>query len=157
VFKINKTKYKSIISELPHLICDLEYEVTILSNASALLNEHLDIINWVGFYLLKDNKLILGPFQGKPACTTIPLNKGVCGACATNEATIIVDNVHEFKGHIACDSASNSEICIPIFKVNKFYGLLDIDSPIINRFNNEDKTYLEAVVKIIEKALISAK
>lgn len=154
---MNKTNYKSILEELPFLIEGLSYDISILSNASALLNMHMDNINWVGFYLLKDNQLILGPFQGKPACSIIPLNKGVCGACASSNSTILVDNVHEFKGHIACDSASNSEICIPILKDNKFYGLLDIDSPIIARFNDFDKENLENAVKIIEKALISSK
>lgn len=154
---MNKTNYKSILEELPFLIDGLSYDISILSNASALLNVHMDNINWVGFYLLKDNQLILGPFQGKPACTIIPLNKGVCGACASSNSTILVENVHEFKGHIACDSASNSEICIPIHKDNKFYGLLDIDSPIIGRFNDFDKENLENAVKIIEKALISSK
>lgn len=154
---MNKTNYKSILEELPFLIEGLNYDISILSNASALLNMHMDNINWVGFYLLKDNQLILGPFQGKPACSIIPLNKGVCGACASSNSTVLVDNVHEFKGHIACDSASNSEICIPILKDNKFYGLLDIDSPIIARFNDFDKENLENAVKIIEKALISSK
>lgn len=150
---MKETNYNILNLSMEALIGDLKHEISILSNASALLNMHMDEINWVGFYLLNNNELILGPFQGKPACTNIPLNKGVCGACATNEKTIIVANVHEFKGHIACDSASNSEICIPIFKNNKFYGLLDIDSPIFNRFNENDKIGLEKAVKIIEKAI----
>lgn len=154
---MNNTNYDSILKELPYLIEGLNYDISILSNTSALINSHMDNINWVGFYLLKDNQLILGPFQGKPACTIIPLNKGVCGACASTNSTIVVENVHEFKGHIACDSASNSEICIPICKNNEFYGLLDIDSPIIGRFTNDDKENLEKVVKILEKALISSK
>lgn len=154
---MNNTNYDSILKELPYLIEGLNYDISILSNASALINSHMDNINWVGFYLLKDNQLILGPFQGKPACTIIPLNKGVCGACASTNSTIVVENVHEFKGHIACDSASNSEICIPICKNNEFYGLLDIDSPIIGRFTDYDKKNLEKVVEILEKALISSK
>lgn len=146
-----------MINELKYLISELKYDVSILSNASALLNMHLKDINWVGFYIARDNQLILGPFQGKPACVVIPYNKGVCGACATKLETIVVDNVHNFKGHIACDSASNSEICVPIFKNNKFYGLLDIDSPIFNRFNIEDKLILENACKIIEEALSKSK
>ena len=152
---MKEINYNLLNSSMESLIGDLKHEISILSNASALINMHMDEINWVGFYLLNNNELILGPFQGKPACTNIPLNKGVCGACATSEKTIIVDNVHEFKGHIACDSASNSEICIPIFKNTKFYGLLDIDSPIFNRFNDNDKQGLEKTVNIIEKAINS--
>ena len=97
--------------------------------------------------------LLLGPFQGKVACTKIPFNKGVCGKCATTLETILVPNVHEFPGHIACDSASNSEICIPIIINNKFYGLLDIDSPIINRFSVIDKSNLEKLTQIITNEL----
>lgn len=152
---MKEINYNLLNSSMEALIGDLKHEISILSNASALINMHMDEINWVGFYLLNNNELILGPFQGKPACTNIPLNKGVCGACATFEKTIIVDNVHEFKGHIACDSASNSEICVPIFKNNKIYGLLDIDSPIFNRFNDNDKQGLEKTVNIIEKAINS--
>lgn len=152
---MKEINYNLLNSSMEALIGDLKHEISILSNASALINMHMDEINWVGFYLLNNNELILGPFQGKPACTNIPLNKGVCGACATSEKTIIVDNVHEFKGHIACDSASNSEICIPIFKNKKFYGLLDIDSPTFNRFNENDKQGLEKTVNIIEKAINS--
>lgn len=147
------TNYNELKNVLKSLIADSKYEVTLLSNVSALLNDYLENINWVGFYLLKDNQLILGPFQGHPACTIIPLNRGVCGKCATDKKTIVVKNVHEFKTHIACDSASNSEICVPIFKNNEFYGLLDIDSPIFERFNDEDKENLEEIVKIIENVL----
>ena len=146
-------KYNEILQILPSLIKDNTYDITILANTSALLYEKLDNLNWVGFYLNKNETLLLGPFQGKVACTKIPFNKGVCGKCATTKETILVPNVHEFKGHIACDSASNSEICVPIIINNKFYGLLDIDSPLINRFNNTDKTNLEEIVKIITNEL----
>lgn len=148
-----ETNYKELLEGLESLIYGIDYDITILSNASAILNEYLDDINWVGFYLFKDNTLKLGPFQGKVACMVIPLNKGVCGACATNKETIVVKNVHEFKGHIACDSRSKSEICVPIMINNTFYGLLDIDSPIENRFSSVDKENLEKVVVIIEKEL----
>ena len=147
-YKLMNAQLEALIEDVPHLISNM-------ANASALLYQTLEDINWAGFYLMQEDILVLGPFQGKPACTNIPLNKGVCGACATSEKTIIVDNVHEFKGHIACDSASNSEICIPIFKNTKFYGLLDIDSPIFNRFNENDKQGLEKTVNIIEKAINS--
>ena len=150
-----KQKYEELLMQLEALITGIDYDITILSNASALLNEYLENINWVGFYLLKDNILKLGPFQGKVACMMIPLNKGVCGYCATTKETIIVKDVHEFKGHIACDSRSLSEICVPIIINNELYGLLDIDSPITNRFSDLDKEYLEKATKIIEKALTS--
>jgi len=145
------------LESLNALIAGNEFKVTILSNASAYLNECLDNINWVGFYILNDNYLYLGPFQGKPACINIPVGKGVCGNTIKERKTIVVDNVLEYKGHIACDSSSRSEICVPIYINNKIYGLLDIDSPNFNRFNESDKEILEKSVKIIENALISAK
>lgn len=145
------------LESLNALIAGNEFKVTILSNASAYLNECLDNINWVGFYILNDNYLYLGPFQGKPACINIPVGKGVCGNTIKEGKTIVVDNVLEYKGHIACDSASRSEICVPIYINNKIYGLLDIDSPNFNRFSESDKEILEKSVKIIENALISAK
>ena len=151
------TNYNELKMVLKPLIEQNKFEITILSNASALLNDYLEDINWVGFYLFNNNELILGPFQGHPACTNIPLNKGVCGKCATDKKTILVKNVHEFPTHIACDSASNSEICVPIFKNNNFYGLLDIDSPSLNRFNEVDQENLEQVVKIIEDVLNNTK
>ena len=145
--------YEMILNTLPSLLDGIDYDVTLLSNASALFNDYMDEINWVGFYLFKDGVLKLGPFQGHVACMVIPLNRGVCGACATKKETIIVKDVHEFKGHIACDSRSKSEICVPIMINNTFYGLLDIDSPIENRFSSVDKENLEKVVAIIEKEL----
>ena len=145
------------LESLNALIAGNEFKITILSNASAYLNECLDNINWVGFYILNDNYLYLGPFQGKPACINIPVGKGVCGNTIKEGKTIVVDNVLEYKGHIACDSASRSEICVPIYINNKMYGLLDIDSPNFNRFSESDKEILEKSVKIIENALISAK
>ena len=151
------TNYEELKMVLKPLIEQNEYEMTILSNTSALLNDYLEKINWVGFYLFKGNELILGPFQGHPACTNIPLNKGVCGKCATDQKTIVVKNVHEFPTHIACDSASNSEICVPIFKNGEFYGLLDIDSPFLNRFDEIDQLNLEEIVKIIEDVLNNTK
>ncbi len=147
------TNYKELTTIIPALIEEDLHDISVLSNISAILNEYMSDINWVGFYLNKNNKLLLGPFQGKVACTTIPFNRGVCGACATSNSTIIVPNVHEFPGHIACDSASLSEICVPINVKGEFYGLLDIDAPITNRFTNDDKIYLEKIVSIIENKL----
>ena len=126
------------------------YKIANLANASALLWQALDGINWVGFYLIEDGKLILGPFQGKPACIEIEIGRGVCGAAVRDAETKLVPNVHEFEGHIACDSASNSEIVIPIFKNGDVVGVLDIDSPHYSRFDENDRAGLEKTVKIIE-------
>ena len=145
------------LNVLKALLDDNKYRISVLSNASAYLNESLDNINWVGFYLLDKDTLYLGPFQGKPACILIPVGKGVCGNTIAEGKTIVVDNVLEYKGHIACDSNSRSEICIPIYINNNIYGLLDIDSPIFNRFDENLKDILEKCVKIIENALINAK
>ena len=147
------TNYNELITIIPELIKDDIHDISVLANISAILNEYIENINWVGFYLNKNNTLLLGPFQGKVACTTIPFNKGVCGACATSNQTIVVPDVHKFPGHIACDSASLSEICIPININGTFYGLLDIDSPITNRFNDIDKVNLEQIIKLIENKL----
>lgn len=119
-------------------------QVTVLANASALLNQFLDRINWVGFYMTEnDNSLILGPFQGLPACTYIPFGKGVCGTAASTQTTQRIDDVHQFPGHIACDAASNSEIVIPLIKNGKTIGVLDIDSPEFSRFTETDQQGLE--------------
>ena len=115
--------------------------VSNLSNVSSILNE-MDNINWVGFYLVGKDYLYLGPFQGPSACTIIPFDKGVCGASFSKKETIIVDNVNEFKGHIACSSLSKSEIVVPIIKSEEVVGLIDIDSPIYSRFNEDDKKML---------------
>ena len=121
-----------------------------LSNASALLNT-LPNINWCGFYLLSGDRLFLGPFQGDVACTIIPLDKGVCGYAASNKVTTIVDDVSKFKGHIACSSLSKSEIVVPIIKDNQVKGVIDIDSPIYNRFTEEDAKTLEEIADILKE------
>ncbi len=119
-----------------------------LSNASAVLNQ-LENINWCGFYIKQNDELYLGPFQGDVACTRIPLSKGVCGAAAREAKTLIVPNVNEFPGHIACSSLSKSEIVTPIIKDNDVKAVIDIDSPIYNRFNESDKELLEEIAKIL--------
>lgn len=136
----------AIIEDVPHLISNL-------SNTSALINQELDNINWVGFYLMENGKLVLGPFQGKVACIEIEVGKGVCGTAVLKDETILVKDVHEFDGHIACDKESESEIVIPIHKDGKVWGVLDIDSPIKNRFGQAEKEALEAVVKTLETSL----
>jgi GAF domain-containing protein len=120
-----------------------------LSNMSALLNGALSDINWVGFYLMTDGDLLLGPFQGKPACIRIPVGKGVCGTAAAQNRTQLVEDVHKFPGHIACDSASNSEIVVPIRVNGTIVGVLDIDSPRFSRFDTQDKQGLEEMVDML--------
>ena len=143
----------SIIKSYSSLIENTNYKTSILSNTSSFLNMILEDINWVGFYLFVDNSLILGPFQGNTACTVISLDKGVCGAAARTLSTQRVENVHEFPGHIACDGATNSEIVVPILKDDELIGVLDIDSPRLNRFNEIDQKYLEQFVQIIVETI----
>ncbi len=123
-----------------------------LANTSALLYLHLENVNWVGFYLLKEGELVLGPFQGKPACIRIEVGSGVCGTAVKEKKTIIVDNVDQFNGHIACDTASKSEIVIPLIKNGEIIGVLDIDSPLQNNFNEVDRIYLEKMARYLIKA-----
>ena len=123
--------------------------VTNLANLSAIIMEEIKDLNWVGFYLYDGEKLYLGPFQGKSAVTLIDMGKGVCGTSALKRETIVVKNVHEFEGHIACDCNSNSEIVIPIIKNDQLFGVLDIDSPVINRFDENLRKDLENLVKLL--------
>lgn len=129
------------------------HKIADLANAAALIYNALDDLNWAGFYLKEGDILVLGPFQGKPACIEIPMGRGVCGTAAMNNETLVVKNVHEFAGHIACDSASNSEIVIPLRVNGEVVGVLDIDSPSFERFDEKDKAGLEELAKIIEKVL----
>jgi len=125
-----------------------------LANVSSLINLALDDINWAGFYIMKDGELVLGPFQGKPACIRIKVGSGVCGTAVAEDKTQLVKDVHEFPGHIACDSASNSEIVVPIHNPDgTVFGVLDIDSPLFGRFTEKDRSGLEAVVKALEEIL----
>jgi L-methionine (R)-S-oxide reductase len=120
-----------------------------LANTSALLWQYLPDINWTGFYLFKSGELVLGPFQGKPACVRIAMGRGVCGAAAQRRQSIVVPNVHEFDGHIACDSASNSEIVVPLIRNSELLGVLDIDSPLLARFDDEDRRGLERIAQLL--------
>ena len=142
--------YKEICLMMQSLAEGVPYTMTNLANASALLNEKLSDINWVGFYTMKNGQLVLGPFQGKVACTIIPLGKGVCGNAAAQDRTLVVPDVHAFPGHIACDSASNSEIVIPMHRNGEVFGVLDIDSPVLGRFTEKDREGLEAFVRVLE-------
>jgi len=142
--------YELVKKQLHALLHDEPNQIANLSNASALLNQFLDRINWVGFYLMDTNReLVLGPFQGLPACVRIPLGKGVCGTAALNKQTIRVEDVHQFPGHIACDAASQSEIVIPLIKGDQLIGVLDIDSPEKNRFDGLDQEKLEEFVNVL--------
>ena len=148
-----ESKYELMIKQMKSLAESSNNFIPVLSNVSALIYDGLDNLNWAGFYLVKDGNLLLGPFQGKVACVNIEKGKGVCGTAYALDETQLVDNVHEFPGHIACDSASNSEIVIPIHHNNKVVGVLDIDSPLLNRFTNEDKSGLEKLVEELEKII----
>ena len=141
--------YLLVKKQLAALLDGEPNHIANLSNASALLNQFLDRINWVGFYLLEDDELVLGPFQGLPACVRIPLGRGVCGTAARQMKTIRVEDVHQFPGHIACDAASQSEIVIPLIKDGSLIGVLDIDSPEKNRFDQLDEKELEDFTKIL--------
>lgn len=144
--------YAQITRELRSLIAGEADFIANLANAAALLFHSLPDLNWAGFYLLKDGGLIVGPFQGKPACVRIALGKGVCGTAAQRRTTIIVPDVHAFPGHIACDAASNSEIVVPMIAHGALLGVLDIDSPSLARFDEEDQAGLEEVVAVLTTA-----
>lgn len=145
--------YRQLNNKLTALIEGEPDVIANLANAAALLFADLEDINWAGFYLVKRGELVLGPFQGKPACIRIAIGKGVCGTAAARRESIIVPNVHQFPGHIACDVKSQSEIVIPIIIADQVVGVLDIDSPILERFDEEDQSGLESFVSILEKAI----
>jgi L-methionine (R)-S-oxide reductase len=155
VFKVEtysssrEKNYDLLIKQLKALVEDEKNAIANFSNASALLNQFLDRVNWVGFYLMEDGELVLGPFQGLPACVRIPLGKGVCGTAASKQETLRVEEVHAFPGHIACDAASQSEIVVPIVKDGTVIGVLDIDSPEKNRFDELDQLKLEEFVEVL--------
>lgn len=143
--------YNMLSKQLDALLTGETNTIANLSNASALLNQFFNQINWVGFYLMEDGELVLGPFQGLPACVRIPLSRGVCGAAASNRETVIVPDVHAYPGHIACDAASQSEIVVPIVKDGELVGVLDIDSPIKDRFSEQDAEGLEQFIQVLVK------
>ena len=147
------TDYNVLNAQLRALIEGVPHSIANLANASALLYQNLDRLNWAGFYLLEGETLVLGPFQGKPACIEIPLGKGVCGTAARENKTQRVDDVHRFPGHIACDSASRSELVIPLHQNGAVVGVLDIDSPEPARFSPEDQTGLEEFAQILEQEI----
>ena len=150
---MKQTNYETVAAQLAALTDGIPYETANLANTSALLWQEMEGINWVGFYKMTDGALVLGPFQGKPACIRIPVGRGVCGTAVAEDAIQLVYNVHDFPGHIACDSASNSEIVLPIHKNGEIWGVLDIDSPEIGRFTEYDKAGLEKIVEVLEVRL----
>ncbi len=153
-FRDKDADYASLSGELDGLLKGERDLVANAANTSALLFDALPNINWVGFYFLRANdELIVGPFQGKPACVRIPLGKGVCGTAAAARKTLVVPDVHEFPGHIACDAASQSEIVIPLMKEDVLLGVLDIDSPVIGRFDESDRRGLERLTAIFIRSL----
>ena len=145
--------YEDLFQRIRALTEDVPYLTANLANTSALLWEMLPDLNWAGFYQLTDEALVLGPFQGRPACIRIPVGKGVCGGAGKEGKTWRVETVHAFPGHIACDSASNSEIVIPLWKMGKIWGVLDLDSPLFGRFSEEDQRGLENAARAIEAFL----
>ena len=147
------TDYNLVAQQLAALTDGIPYEVANLANASALLWQEMPEINWVGFYKMIDGALVLGPFQGKTACIQIPVGRGVCGTAVAEDKVQLVYDVHDFPGHIACDCASNSEIVLPIHVKGEIWGVLDIDSPHIGRFTEEDRDGLLKVVEVLEKML----
>lgn len=153
IYPENKEElYKLLTAQLKAMLEGENDTIANLSNTSALLNGALTQINWVGFYLMKKGSLILGPFQGKLACIHIPVGKGVCGTAVKEGKLQLVGDVHQFPGHIACDSATNSEIVIPMSKGNQVLGVLDIDSPVLNRFDEVDAYYLQNMVTLLENS-----
>ena len=144
------TDYNILNGQLRRITQGVPHRIANLANASALLFNTLEEVNWSGFYIIAGDKLVLGPFQGKTACIEIPVGRGVCGGAVAQNKTLVIGNVHKFDGHIACDSNSLSEIVVPIRKDGKIVGVLDIDSPIENRFSEADRIGLEQFVRIIE-------
>ena len=149
----HSVNYPLLRAQLAALVEGIPYETANLANAAALLWQELPDINWAGFYKMEDGALILGPFQGKPACVRIPVGKGVCGTAVATDETQLVHDVHQFPGHIACDCASNSEIVVPIHVNGQIWGVLDIDSPYIGRFTEADQAGLEQFVHTLESVL----
>ena len=147
------TDYGLMVQQAEALLREDGWYVAAMSNLSALVMENMEELNWAGFYLRRENGLTVGPFQGKPACIHIPMGKGVCGTAAERDETVVVPDVHAFPGHIACDGASRSEIVIPLHAEGKVVGVMDLDSPVMDRFSQQDREGLEALVKCVEQYL----
>jgi GAF domain-containing protein len=142
-------EYETVLLATKGLVADKQLPISLYANLSALLKQTLSDVSWVGFYLFNGTALYLGPFQGKVACVDITLDRGVCGLAARSKKTVVVQDVHQFPGHIACDEGSNSEIVVPMIKNNQLIGVLDIDSYTFSRFDHQDKSYLESLIQSI--------
>ncbi|GAB54929.1 GAF domain-containing protein A [Glaciecola punicea ACAM 611] len=147
------SQYKELVSQVSAITAGETDSIANMANISAILFNGMSGVNWAGFYIYKDEQLVLGPFQGNPACIRIPLDKGICGRAATTKSVQVIENVHDFAGHIACDAASNSEVVVPIIKNGQLIGVLDVDSPSFARFDNIDAEYLSKVVDILTNTL----
>lgn len=146
-------QFEAVLGQLEALMKDEPNAIANLANASALLKHSMPNTNWAGFYLFDGKELVLGPFQGLPACIRIPLSRGVCGTAAAERRTLVVGDVHAFPGHIACDAASNSEIVVPLLKDDRLLGVLDIDSPLKDRFDDEERRFLERFAVLVSEVL----
>lgn len=146
-------RFETVLTQLSALVKDEPNAIANLANASALLKHSMPDTNWAGFYLFDGKELVLGPFQGLPACIRIPLGRGVCGTSASERRTLVVDDVHTFPGHIACDAASNSEIVVPLIRDGELLGVLDIDSPLKHRFDDEERRFLERFAAMIVEVI----
>ena len=149
-----KTDYRLIAAQIRGLMEEDPFYVPLMANVSALLFEQLPDVSWAGFYIVRDAALVLGPFQGKPACIHIPAGRGVCGTAFSEDRTILVENVHLFPGHIACDAASNSEIVVPVHKDGSVAAVLDLDSTSFGRFTKEDEDGLREAVSALEEGIV---
>jgi len=150
----SSTFYSQLAAQARSLVEGERDMIANMANISALLFNQMDDVNWAGFYLYKEDQLVLGPFQGQPACIRIPMGKGVCGTAAATNTVQRIEDVHQFEGHIACDAASNSEIVIPIVVNNQLIGVLDIDSPKLSRFTAEDEAGLCEIVGVLSRTLV---
>jgi GAF domain-containing protein len=150
---MKQTDYKELTAEIKALVEGVAYPLSNYANVAAAIWQAMEDINWAGFYLLEGETLYLGPFQGKPACVSISVGNGVCGTAVATRQTLVVEDVHEFPGHIACDDASRSEIVIPMINDDRVIGVLDIDSPVTGRFDHTDKSNLEEIVSILIRSI----
>ena len=148
-----EVNYRRLTASIKGVLDDENDVTAALANVSAFINTYTDSINWVGFYILKNDVLVLGPFQGLPACAKIGMGKGVCGEAASQRQTLVVDDVHAFPGHIACDGASNSEIVLPLYSGGEVFGVLDIDSPVFGRFGPLEKECFEGIARLVSRFL----
>ena len=147
------TDYETLTAQTEALVSGIPHRIANLANVSALIFDTLDDLNWAGFYLLEGETLVLGPFQGKPACIEIPVSRGVCGAAVREDRSQLVPDVHAFRGHIACDSASRSELVVPLHANGAVFGVLDLDSPLLSRFTEADREGMERLARVLERNL----